>query len=67
MELDDEKGKNIKYIITQSQIKQIEENTAALQEVIEGITQRIDEIKNNPNKIYDITEAIIKTKVVTDS
>ena len=53
--------KNIKHIITSSQVEQIEENTAALQETIESITQSINEVKNNPSKIYDITEAIKKT------
>lgn len=64
-EITKEKKKNTQYIITHSQVKQIEENTAALQEIIENITQRIDEVKNNPNKIHDILEDVRKTGIDT--
>ncbi len=64
MELDDNvTGK--KYTITHSQVEQIEETTAALQEVIENITQSINEVKNNPNKIHDILEVVRKTESTT--
>ena len=53
--------RNTKHIITQSQLEKIEAKTAELQECIQSVTQRIKEIKNNPNTIYDITEAVKKT------
>ena len=54
---------NTKHIITQAQLEKIEAKTAELQECIQSVNQRIKEIKNNPNTIYDITEKVKKTNV----
>ena len=54
---------NTKHIITHSQLEKIEANTAELQECIQSVTQRIKEVKKNPNNIYDITEKVKKTNV----
>lgn len=64
MKTNDKVEKNIKYVITHSQVVKIEEYTAELQENIESITKCVEEVKNNPNKIYDIIELVRKTKIV---
>lgn len=62
MELDDHGDDNdAKHIITHEQLMQIESHTAELYEYIQYIIERVDEIKENPNKIQDILEAVRKT------
>jgi len=63
MESDDNTlDKNTKYIITGAQVEEIESKTAELEECIQSITQSISEVKDNTNKISDITEAVRKIK-----